>query len=197
MVNHDNEQTEDVTQEPLTELTDTVPEPAAEEPELETIESLTKDKLQQLREKVTRLDEEKKAVLEELALAKADFLNARKRLEEEKKRGIERQKITDIEALLPLCDAFTMAMADTEQWQSVDEAWRQGVEGIYHNLQSILKGHNVETYDPTGESFDPELHEALSTTDSDQASDVVVSTMQQGYKMGDVVIRPAKVVISS
>lgn len=178
------------------EDTDITAELAQDEANLEEIEDLEESKLKTLRDKVARLDEEKRAVLEELATVKADFLNARKRLEEDKLRGIERQKIKDIEALLPLADAFTMAMSNADAWNAVDETWRKGVEGIYQNLVSILSSHGVESFDPTGEAFDPNLHEALSTTPSEQDTDTVVSTMQLGYKLGDTVIRAAKVVIS-
>lgn len=194
MVNQDTENNDEILTE---EIASEGTEPAAEEQDLEEIESLEEGKLQSLKDKVKRLEEEKRTAQEELALAKADFLNARKRLEEDKLRGIERQKVKDIEALLPLCDAFTMAMANQDAWNAVDENWRKGVEGIYSNLEGILKGHNVESFDPTGEPFDPELHEALSTTESDQETDTVVTTVQQGYKLGDMVIRPAKVVIST
>jgi len=197
MVNNDNEIKNEDDVEEITETTieDTVP--AAEEPELEEIEEAEENKLASIRQKLKQAEEDKRQALEDLAVAKADFLNARKRLEEDKQRGIERQKIKDIEALLPLCDSFHMAMANQEAWNAVDDKWRKGVEGIHNNLQSILTSHNVEAFDPTGQAFNPELHEALSTTETDQEPDTVVQTMQQGYKIRDTVIRPAKVVISS
>jgi len=190
MVNNDIENNDE-----LEEITDEITEPI--EPELEEIEDAEENKLASIRAKLKQAEEDKKQALEELALVKADFLNARKRLEEDKQRGIERQKIKDIEALLPLCDSFTMAMADTDAWNAVDENWRKGIEGIHSNLESILKQHNVESFDPTGETFNPELHEALSTAESDEPADTVTQTLQLGYKMSDVVIRPAKVIISS
>lgn len=200
MVNHDNETKDEDNVEEILEtedITDTDDtEPAVEDTDLEDIEDLEENKLKSLRDKITRLDEEKRAIMEELATARADFLNARKRLEEDKQRGIERQKVKDVEALLPLADAFTMAMANQDAWNSIDETWRKGVEGIHQNLVGILSNHGVESFDPTGEPFDPNLHEALSTTAADQDTDTVVTTMQLGYKMGDTVIRAAKVVIS-
>jgi molecular chaperone GrpE len=193
MVNKHNEQ-DDTTEDSITSE-DTVV--AAEEQDLKDIEQLGEDKLKTLREKNKRLNAEKRDALEELARVKADFLNARKRLEEDKQRGIERQKLKDIEALLPLCDSFQMAMQNEEKWNSVDESWRKGVEGIHAQLHKILTGYGVESFDPTGESFDPSWHEALSTTDSDSDPDTIVETLQHGYKMGDTVIRHAKVIISS
>jgi len=165
--------------------------------EVANIEAQTDDKISTLQQKIKRLENEKKGALEELALVKADFLNARKRLEEDKVRGIERQQIKDIEALLPLCDSFCMAMSDTDTWNNVDETWRKGVEGIYSQLQQILARHSVTSFDPTGEAFDPNLHEAMGTTTSDHATDTVVETLQLGFKKGETVVRPAKVILSA
>lgn len=190
MVNNDIENNEEI-EEITDEMTDST------EPELEEIEELEEGKLKKVQDKLKVAEEEKRKALEELALAKADFLNGRKRLEEEKQRGVERQKTKDIEALLPLCDSFTMAMADKDAWEAADERWRKGIEGIHAQLQQILLSHNVESIDPTGEVFNPELHEAISTTESDAPADTITQTMQLGYKMGDTIIRHAKVIISS
>ncbi len=190
MVNkHDDETNE------LEEITDedTVPEDL----DAEDIESLEEDKLKSLKEKNKRLEEEKLKAQEELALSKADFLNGKRRLEEEKQRGIERQKIKGVEALLPLCDSFYMAMADKEAWEAIDANWRKGIEGIHANLQSILKEQSVEEFDPIGEIFNPELHEAISTMESDSETETIIETMQLGYKIGDNIIRHAKVIISN
>lgn len=197
MVNKKDETTTIDNNEEIQDITNEDTDTAAEEPEIEEIEDLEASKIQSLKEKNARLEDEKRDALEQLASAKADFLNAKKRLEEEKLRGIERQKIKDIEALLPLCDSFRMAMADKEAWEAADERWRKGVEGIHGQLQQILQMHNVTSIDPTGEPFNPELHDALSAIESDQDTDTVIETMQLGYKMGDTIIRHAKVVISS
>ena len=190
MVKKDIENNEEI-EEITDEQTDTI------EPELEDIEEANGDKLQQLRAKLKQAEADKRDALEELATAKADFLNARRRLEEDKQRGIERQKIKDVEALLPLCDSFHLAMADQKAWQAADDRWRKGVEGIYGQLQQTLVGYNVTTVDPTGDAFDPNLHEAMGTIDSDQDTDTIVQTLQLGYTMGDTIIRHAKVILSN
>ena len=190
MVNNDNENNEEI-EEITDEMTDMT------EPELEEIEEVEENKLKKLKGKLKQVEEDKRVALEELAAAKADFLNGKKRLEDEKQRGIERQKIRDIEALLPLCDSFHMAMADKEAWEATDDRWRKGIEGIHAQLRQILNGYNVEALDPTGDTFDPLLHEAMGTTESKEDTDTIVETLQLGYKMGDIIIRHAKVIISS
>jgi len=184
----DNEEFEDITDE----LTDTT------EPDLEEIEDAEENKLKKLRDKLKQAEVDRRAALEELATVKADFLNARKRLEEDSKRMVERKTIRHMEALLPLADSFHMAMANPEVWEKADENWRKGVEGINSQLLQILKDNGVTPVDPTGEVFDPARHEAIGTTPtSADKVDTVVMVMQQGYEMtmGDKteLIRPARV----
>ena len=194
MVNNDNQNNEEV----IEEITDEDTVTAAEEPELEEIEDAEEHKLKKLRDKLKLAEEDKRAALEELASVKADFLNARKRLEEDSKRMVERKTIRHMESLLPLADSFHMAMANTEVWEKADENWRKGVEGINSQLLQILKDNGVTPVDPTGEQFDPAKHEAIGTTpvEADQI-DTVVMVMQQGYEMSMAdkteLIRPARV----
>lgn len=176
MVNNDIENKEEIE-----DITDGVTDMT--EPELEEIEDEEENKLKQLRNKLKLAEEDKRKALEELALAKADFLNARKRLDEDRKRGIVRQKIKDIEALLPLCDSFSMAMADKEVWEAADDRWRKGIEGIHSQLQQILSAHDVHEMDPTGDIFDPNLHDAIGTepVDDESKEGTIVTVLQKGY----------------
>jgi len=188
--NNDNhEELEDIIEDTTT---------AAEEPEIEDIEDLEAGKLKKVKDKLKQAEEDKRSALEELATVRADFLNARKRLEEDSKRTIERKTIRHMESLLPLADSFHMAMANREVWESADPKWRKGVEGINLQLLQILKDNGVTPVDPTGEVFDPAKHEAIGTTPVEAGLvDTVVLVMQQGYEMtlGDKteLIRPARV----
>lgn len=159
--------------------------------ELEDEEATDKDKIKKLREKLKVAEKEKMAALEDLARARAEFLNARRRLEEEKQRDRERAAIDHIEQLLPLCDSFSMALSDPS-FQELPENLKKGVLGINMQLSSILKGYGVEVMGEVGEPFDPNLHEALADNGGDhKVSDV----LQKGYKIGGKVIRPAKVIV--
>lgn len=153
-------------------------------------------KLKDLRTKLQAAEAEKRASLEELQRTKADFLNSRKRLEEQQHAAIKRSEDTFVSALMPLADSFYMAMKDTEAWNAVDESWRKGVEGIHQQLKRILDEHHVSPLDPTGETFDPNRHEAVGTAEHDGESDIVLEVVQIGYERDGAVLRPAKVVIS-
>jgi molecular chaperone GrpE len=73
----------------------------------------------------------------------------------------------------------------------------QGVIVAYRDLHSTLRRVKVEAYDPAGEAFDPNLHEALQAIPAEGVeSGVVVEVMQRGYRAGEQVIRPARVVVS-
>ena len=170
-----------------------------DEVELEDIENRGEDKIKKLRDKLKTAEEDKKKAMDELQLAKADFLNARKRLEEDRVRDRVRARKQHIEDLLPLCDSFQIAMSDSEAWEKADTSWRKGIEGIHAQLMNILKEVGVSAINPIGESFDPTKHEAVGTevvTDK-KLDDTVVSVMQNGYEITHdgktEIIRPARV----
>lgn len=192
MVNNDKENNEvdiDITNE------DTV----IDDVELEEVEEKEADKTKKLRTKLKECEEQKKAIMDDLQRAKAEFLNAKKRLEDEKIQDRLRTKLRHVEELLPLCDSFQMAMSDKDAWEKADKAWRTGVEGIHMQLQQILSSYNVSVIKVDGETFDPHRHEAVGTekVDSAEKQDIVLSVVQQGYEMKNEdtteIIRPARV----
>jgi molecular chaperone GrpE len=172
---------------------------AAPDPELSDIEDSAATKIQEQRKKITRLEAEKQTLQDDLQRAKADFLNARKRLEEERQRDRTRIMKEHATALLPLCDSFQMAMHNTETWEKADAAWRKGVEGIYTQLLRLLGEYGVRQFDPTDEPFDPHRHEAIGTVlvSDDTKQDTVVNAVQLGYEItvdgNTEVLRPARV----
>ena len=139
----------------------------------------------------------------ELQRARADFLNARKRLEQEQSVAINRTVSACISDVLPLYDSFEMAKSDEAVWNTVDENWRKGIEGIFSQLQSILQKHHVASINPIGEKFDPSQHEAVGST---EATDTTLSgTIQQVLQVGFVrevtkgekeLLRPARVIVA-
>lgn len=173
---------------------------AVEDIELEELEEKSGDKMKQLREKLKQAEADKMQALEDLQRAKAEFLNVRKRLEEEKLQDRLRAKMQHAEELLPLCDSFGMAMSNKEVWEKADESWRKGIEGIHMQLQRLLQSYGVSKIEALGEPFDPHRFEALDTetVDNDKEVDTVRKVLQEGYeiKVGDKteVIRPARVV---
>lgn len=171
-----------------------------EDIELEDLETKSGDKMKKLREKLKKCEADKMDVMEELQRAKAEFLNAKRRIEEEKIQDRLRAKIQHAEELLPLCDSFQMAMSQKEVWEKADKAWRTGIEGIHSQLMKLLQTYNVSKIEALGQDFDPHRFEAIDTelVTDEQEVDVVQKIVQDGYEMKNgeqsVVIRPARVV---
>jgi molecular chaperone GrpE len=93
--------------------------------------------------------------------------------------------------------ALDAAGIDPDGDGSPDEPLAQGILLTYRDLCAALKRNEVEPVDPKGEKFDPNLHEALSTLAADGAeSGTVVETTQKGYRLGEQLIRPARVVVA-
>ena len=173
----------------------------ADEADLEDASENNKcaQKLKKLRKKLEESEESKREFHEELQRARADFLNSKRRLEEQFAKDKERANNTIITELLSLADTFDTAKADTERWEAVDEKWRQGIEAIHSRLVSILANHNVKELDPKGEIFNPEEHEAVSKVEvgDDKQIDVVVEVLQKGYRKNSTIIRPARVIVGT
>lgn len=148
--------------------------------------------------RIAELETQNKLLLEEMQRAKADFLNAKRRLEEERLRDRERARIEYVTSLLPVCDSFQMAFVDAA-WQTADSAWKKGIEAIYGQLLQVLKQHNVLSIDPVGQPFDHHRHEAIGTevVSDPTLQDTITTVIQNGYEIqsGEErhLIRPARV----
>lgn len=175
------------------EFTNEIPDTLDTELEDEDIEELNAAKFKKLRTSLKEALEAKRQALEDLARERADFLNARKRLNEQQLSDQDRAATRYVESLLPLCDSFEMAMKATS-WQGADEAWRKGVEGIYGQLKEILRTYGIEEIAPVGMPFNPTEHEALQDRDT---NDLVAEVLQKGYRKGSTIIRPAKVIVGT
>ena len=172
-----------------------------DDPELHDIEENSTDSIKKLKAKLKECEGEKMEYLENLQRAKAEFLNGKRRIEEERSRDKERAITTQIEKLIPLCDSFQIALRDTKGMEASDANWRTGIEGIYTQLQSILTSYNVHETNPIGEEFNPNVHEAVTTvtvTDNEQ-NNTIISVIQKGYvrtvQGGTELIRPARVTV--
>lgn len=163
--------------------------------ELEAEEALTGDKLKSLRQKLKICESEKMAALEEQGRIRADFLNSKRRLEEQFSRDKERIVDRVVEDFLPLIDSFETALMHTGNESG---EWKKGIEAMQGQFLSILKGYNIAEIEALGTTFNPHEHEAVTTQKGKggEASETVLQVLQKGYKRGDTIIRPAKVVIA-
>jgi molecular chaperone GrpE len=139
---------------------------------------------------------ERDEYLELAQRTKADFENYRKRVARETAEALARGKAELARQLLPAIDDLERALVAGED-ASAHAALVQGVAMVRDELHSRLEGAGVEAFDPTGEKFDPQLHEALSTKPEEGTeSGVILETVEKGYRLNGQVLRAAKVVVS-
>jgi molecular chaperone GrpE len=139
---------------------------------------------------------ERDEYLELAQRTKADFENYRKRVARETSEALARGKADLARQLLPALDNLERALAAGSD-PSAHDALVEGVGMVRDELHNRLEAAGVEAFDPTGERFDPQLHEALSTMPSEGTdSGVVLETVEKGYRLNGQVLRAAKVVVS-
>jgi molecular chaperone GrpE len=146
----------------------------------------------------TALAESKDAV----ARRQADFENYRKRMERERGETYNRVVLDLVRKLLPVVDNLGRAL-DAERSLEAKESkefrhFLHGVELIGKQLNELLESFGVEPIAAVGERFDPHIHEAVVTEPSDKHEpDTVVEELARGYRIGDRLLRPAMVKVSS
>ena len=139
---------------------------------------------------------ERDEYLELAQRTRADFENYRKRVAKESSEARARGKAELARELLPAIDNLERALQSGSE-ASAHEALTHGVKLVLEELQAKLAGAGVEAFDPTGERFDPQLHEALSTQPAEGTeAGVVLETLEKGYRQNGQVLRPARVVVS-
>ncbi|MFC1996114.1 nucleotide exchange factor GrpE [Chloroflexota bacterium] len=129
--------------------------------------------------------------------AKAEFTNYRKRQERERELARFETVGRVAKRYLPIVDDMERALNDRPT--EMDGAtWAEGIDLIYRKLMNILEAEGVTPIEAKGKIFDPNLHEAVIQTESDEhESGQVIEVLQTGYKMGDRVLRPATVRIAT
>jgi molecular chaperone GrpE len=172
------------------EHTDAVEEtPAAEEPTADEQAEALEQELDELGQTKRERDE----YLELAQRTRADFENYRKRAAKEAEQAALRGKADLAAGLIPAIDNLERALATA----AADDPMAKGIELVLKDLSEALERAGVESYDPAGERFDPEWHEALQTRPADGGEPgTVVETLEKGYRLNGQVLRAARVVVS-
>jgi len=126
---------------------------------------------------------------------RADFANYKKQEDDRKAMFSESMRERILSRFLTVLDSFSMAFANKEVWDKVDENWRKGVEYIYSQMNTVFEEYGVKAVGEVGESFDPVIHQPVEMvpTDKKEEDHKVSSVVQKGYKLGERVLRPARV----
>ncbi len=175
---------------------DPVPEPATNAGGPATAELVA------LRAELKRLESALADSQDAVARRQADFENYRKRTERERGETYNRVVGEVVRKLLPVVDNLGRAL-DAERSLEASESkefrhFLRGVELIGKQLNELLESFGVEPIVAVGERFDPHIHEAVVTEPSDEHEpDTVVEELARGYRIGDRLLRPAMVKVSS
>jgi molecular chaperone GrpE len=169
-------------------------EPAGEEdPGNEEERLAEKERLEQ-EDPLARARRERDEYLDLARRTQADFENYRKRAAKEAAAAGERAKGGLVRELLPVVDNLERALASAG---ASEQHLAEGVRLVHAELIALLERNGVQQFDPSGQSFDPIEHEALSMRPQDGAdAGTVLDVVEKGYKVNGTVLRPARVVVS-
>jgi molecular chaperone GrpE len=177
------------------------PAPADSDPETldATAEATPEDAIEEDLEEITA---RAKKADEYLALAqrtKADFENYRKRAARETAAAQERGVAKLVKELLPAVDNLDRALeAAQHDGDNGASTLVSGIKLVHADVLAALSRAGIERFEPTGEQFDPQRHEAIAQQPVEGAqSGTIVEVYQRGYRLGDFVIRPARVVVAA
>jgi len=164
------------------------------EDEAETPEILIK----KLKEKIKILEKEKQEYMDGWQRERADFINYKKRVDNEKNEIVKYANEELLEEITQVLDSFEMAFSNKEAWEKVDKNWRTGVEYIHTQLIKILDDNNFKTMNPLGEKFDPKFHIAIEhiQTDDEKKDGMITEVKKKGYMLNDRVMKAPQVVVA-
>jgi len=124
----------------------------------------------------------------------ADYDNFRKRTVKEKEASYGNGKADAVEKILPVYDNLERALNQETQ----DEAYKKGVEMTMTQLVGILNGLGVEIFGNVGDTFDPNLHNAVMHVDDENfGENTICQVFQKGFKLGDKIVRFAMVQVAN
>ena len=150
-----------------------------------------------LEEMVSQLQEDILAARDSALRAQADAQNVKRRAEQdvEKARKFALERFAG--DLLPVVDNLERALESAGEGDEAVKSIAEGVELTLKGLLDAMKKYNIESVDPSGEPFDPQLHQAMSmVANPDVEPNSVIAVMQKGYTLNGRLIRPAMVMVS-
>jgi molecular chaperone GrpE len=193
---------EDAVRDQLREEEDRVPEsdgaageePAAETPLAEEATAEAPEPEGRDEDELTAARRERDEYLDLAKRAQADFENYRKRASKDIASAGARARAGLIRELLPVVDNLERALTSAPS----DDPMAEGVRLVLMDMQGVLQRAGVETIEPKGETFDPNVHEALTTRQEEGVeAGTVLDVVEKGYRGADQVIRPARVIVAA
>ena len=148
----------------------------------------------ELAERLAEVEKERDEHLDDLKRVAAEFDNYRKRVARDQQSLAARAHERLVEELLPVLDDLERALAAAEEHE--EGKLEEGVRLVHRSLRDALTREGLAEIETNGR-FDPHVHEALLSQPSDAEEGSVLEVLQKGYRLGDRVIRPARVVVAA
>ena len=149
---------------------------------------------QTIEERLAALEAERDEYLNDLKRVAAEFENYRKRVLRDQESLVARAHERLVRELLPVLDDLERALAAAEEHE--EAKLEEGVRLVHRELKASLDREGVAEIETDGH-FDPHVHEALLSQPSEAEEGSVLEVLQKGYKLGDHVLRPARVVVAA
>ena len=147
----------------------------------------------ELEERLAEVERERDEYLNDLKRVAADFENYRKRVARDQEGLVARAHERLVKELLPVLDDLERALEAAAQHE--EAKLEEGVRLVHRELVEALAREGLVEVETDGQ-FDPHVHEALVSQPSEQEDGSVIEVLQKGYRLGDRVLRPARVVVS-
>ncbi len=145
-------------------------------------------------EQLAALAAERDEYLNDLKRVAAEFENYRKRVSRDRESLVARAHERLVKELLPVLDDLERALAAAEEHEEAQ--LEEGVQLVHRELKAALDREGLAEIETEG-VFDPHVHEALLSQASEAEEGSVLEVLQKGYKLGDRVLRPARVVVAA
>jgi molecular chaperone GrpE len=155
------------------------------------------DDLETLRAELAELEQKADDYLRLAQRTQADFINYRRRTEEERAQQAREANVAYLQRLLPVLDDFERALSNAAP-EDLESSWGKGILLVDRNLRGLLCADDVQRISAEGTEFDPREHEALGSQPSaDVPEGHVLHVVRQGYRKGERILRPAQVIVAS
>ena len=159
--------------------------------------SLNDDEQAQLALAKDEIERLKQALVDTQLRAQAEIQNVRRRAEQDVEKAHKFALDKFAQELLPVIDSLERTVQACFSEDEVVRPLREGAEMTLNLFISSVAKFNLDVVDPTGQPFDPELHQAMSMVDApDAAPNSVVAVMQKGYTLNGRLVRPAMVMVA-
>jgi molecular chaperone GrpE len=176
---------------------DTTPQPTEPIEPIDGAQPQSAADLDTLRSELAEIEQKADEYLRLAQRTQADFINYRRRVEEERAQQARDANVVYLQRLLPVLDDFDRALANAGPGD-LESVWGQGIQLVERNLRGLLAADEVQRIAAEGVEFDPREHEGVGRQpSSDVPEGHVLHVVRPGYRKGERILRPAQVIVAT